>query len=442
MQLENKTTPDEKIVALSEALRDARQAGDTAKMLATLTELGQAYLAEGDAPKALTQFDEGLKLAQEQNDLDAESQFLGLRGLALRDIGNFSRALNQFQKSNRIAKKINHPLLACDSYFQIARLLSEKGNTAKALSNLSKAMKIAANQEDQKRKMGIANLFADTFYQEQAFEKATKYYLFANEIAEELHNPKAACSFLTKAGNVYLVDEAYESAIEQYERALHLAARLEDARAEMHILGGLFRAHARHGEVGLALMYADRAIQAAQTIGHLEAELANLQTLVSYLMEKSKFEEALPYIERCFGLADQHNDHQLQQSMALLSGFCYYNLGQHDAALQTYNQAIELAVRFQDQLAEASALSRKSAILADMGDLDQALELAQLGLQKAEQEGDKSLIGELQALLAFTHQDLGNGEKAKTYTQDAIKTYQALGQDAQVELLEGWLEQI
>ncbi len=95
-----------------------------------------------------------------------------------------------------------------------------------------------------------------------------------------------------------------------------------------------------------------------------------------------------------------------------------------------------------DRLTEASALSRKSAILADMGNLDQALELAQLGLQKAEQEGDKSLIGELQALLAFTYQDFGDAEKAKAYTQAAIKTYQVLGEDDQVELLQGWLEQV
>ena len=166
---------------LSANLESVRQNNDPKELIPSLSKLGLAYLEAGDAPKALTQFDEGLKVAQEQENKEAEAQILGLAGLAIKQIGNYTLAIQKFRKSNRIARSIDHHILVCDSYIQIALLLSEKGEDTKAISQLSRAMTIASDNNDQARRMRIASLMADTFYVLIAFDKAVEYYVLANE---------------------------------------------------------------------------------------------------------------------------------------------------------------------------------------------------------------------------------------------------------------------
>jgi tetratricopeptide (TPR) repeat protein len=419
-----KASPEELITVYLIELESTRNLEEINLLLPVFSKLGQAYLEGGDAPKALTQFDEGLEVSKGCGDKKAEAQFLGLRGLALRQIGNFSQAMQQFNKSNRLASDIEEPLMECDSLVQIGMLLSDRGEITKSIAKLAQAFKIARIEKDSQRKMRIASILADNFLKENALDKAVEYFVMAYELAHELKNYSAECTFLTHIGNVFLLEGEYDSAIGQYERGLEIAGKLEDTNLEINILGGLFRANAQIGKTDIAIMYADKAIHSAASINHWEAESINLQTLVSFLVEKQYFKKAEIYIAKSFELSDEQQDPNLKQMMYITQGDIYYAKDEFDDSISKYDLAIESSVSHSNILPEILALTKKSSVLAEKGEIEQAIDIAIDGLAKAHKTENIELISDLQAMLAINYFDIGENDKAIQHCKDAINHFE------------------
>src|SRR3989304_4609129 len=101
------------------ALEFARREKNPAKMISALRGLGQTYLKDGDAPKALTQFEAAIKLAEETEDIENQARLWGFKGLARQESGNFQMARTAFNKSNQLARQLDHQVLICDSLIRI-----------------------------------------------------------------------------------------------------------------------------------------------------------------------------------------------------------------------------------------------------------------------------------------------------------------------------------
>ena len=106
---------EEKIRNTEQALSKAREQENDGQILSNLRKLGQLHLDNGDAPQALTQYDEALKLGAKSEDKEAHAHILGFRGLALKLIGNFSLALQASRKSNALASELGHAQLTIAS---------------------------------------------------------------------------------------------------------------------------------------------------------------------------------------------------------------------------------------------------------------------------------------------------------------------------------------
>jgi tetratricopeptide (TPR) repeat protein len=226
---------DNHIQLLQEAVTRAGQQEDPALLCSALTNLGQAYLDIEEAPDALTQFNEALKIANKKmDDKEIRAKLFGFQGLALKMLGNYDMALQSFRKSNGIASNIRHDLLQCDSFLQIGSLQSDMGNQTEAQESYIRAMDIAGKVQDGNRKMRIAGAMADTYHQQRDFKKALEYYGLACDQALALRNRAAECSFLTKMGNVSLSAGEPKTAISQYERALEIASLIKNRGAEIN----------------------------------------------------------------------------------------------------------------------------------------------------------------------------------------------------------------
>ena len=100
--MSNKTveTALNEIEQLETAVAQARQTGNTTAILTALTQLGNSYLASGNIPKALTQFEEGLELAQAAEERELEGRMWGYRGICLMQLGNTHFAQIALYKSH------------------------------------------------------------------------------------------------------------------------------------------------------------------------------------------------------------------------------------------------------------------------------------------------------------------------------------------------------
>jgi len=427
---------DEQIQKTQNDLTIAREQENSGQILLNLRKLGQLFLDSGDAPQALTHYNEALKLVADTEDKEAHSQILGFRGVALKLIGNYSLALQSFRKSNAVAASINHAALTVDSYIQIAMIKAEMGETTEAISNLSRAMAVAQEKNDLARKMRIASLLGDNFYKIQAYDKAVDYSVLGTEIARELGNQAAEVSFLTKVANIFLLEGEIKSAIGQYERALKIASKIEDRNAEINILGGLFRAHALEGDVRLASVYGDQVIHLAHDSKHSEAEYSNITAFASFLAEKGKVEEAIPYLERGLQIANEQNNLDLLADMYVRLGLAYSQQRLSAPALENFNRALETTRTVSDNRTQARVLSYIAALLADDGDYQASIKTAQNALTLAQELELPELMAEQQILLAFNYRDLDQIANAAKCCAEALETYKSMGDQAMIERAE------
>ena len=235
---------DEKqIEQLETAVATVREKEDVIELINALTQLGQAQLAAGNVPKALTQFEEGLELAQSAGDKLLEGRLWGYRGICLMRLGNSHFAQIALYKSHNLAKELDNKPLLIDALIQMGTLQMDSGQSAKAISKLEQAMGLALSINDQPRTMHLAGKLGNLFLSLSSLEKAVEYFSLALQAANELDQQYAACSYKLSIGQAYLTNEQYDTARELFEEALALASELESPPAEMSALSSLMHTH-------------------------------------------------------------------------------------------------------------------------------------------------------------------------------------------------------
>jgi tetratricopeptide (TPR) repeat protein len=440
---ENNTLESDMLIQeLQDAVTNASQQDDPALKCNALMKLGQAYLERKEAPDALTQFEEALKIVKITKDKGIQSRLFGYRGLALKMLGNYEMALQSFRKSNGIAASLGHDLLMCDSYHQIGMLRYEMGNQTDALDDLARAFEIAARSHDSTRKMRVADSLADNFYTLKTFDKAREYYGLALEQARNLGNYAAEGSILTKLANTSLAAGEPKTAIEQYERALNIASATGNRVAEINILGGLFRANALANHVELAIVYGEKIIQLAREIDHFDAEITNIHALASFLIDQDEISKALSYLDEGFKLAEKNQSQEWMSAMLVASAMAYHKSGDLETALEKFKQASSIATGMKDKGSIARILGYMSIVESEWGQLSESIVYAERALAFARELNDSGLAGEQQMLLAFNYRDLGQLDRAVQCCQAAITSYEDIGAAEMVEKAETLLAEL
>ncbi|MEJ2598638.1 MAG: tetratricopeptide repeat protein [Anaerolineales bacterium] len=440
---ENKIPESDLLIQqLQVALTSANQQDDPAVKCSALMKLGQAYLDKKEAPDALTQFEEALRIVKKTKDKEMQARLFGYKGLALKMLGNYGMALQAFRKSNGIASNLGHDLLLCDSYYQIGILKSEMANQNGNLDDLTQAFEISTRLQDSARKMRIAAALADNFYAHKTFDKAHEYYGIAFEQARNLGNLEGECSFLTKLANVSLAAGELKTAIRQYERALDVASAIENRNAEINILGGLFRANALADHANLAIVYGEKTIQLAREIEHFDAEITNIHALASFLIDQDQISKALAYLDEGQKLADKNQRQEWSSALLVESATAYRKSGDLQAAVEPLKQALSLATGIGDKHAITKILGYLSVIEAERDLLSESTTYAERALEFAGELNDSGLTGENQMLLAFNYRDLGQVDRAIRYCQAAIASYKDNGDSGMVEKVETLLAEL
>ncbi len=431
------------IQQLQDTVARAGEQGNLELRCSALIKLGQAYLDKKEAPDALTQFNEALKIAlKRKEDKELHARLFGYQGLALKMLGNYDMALQAFRKSNGIASNLRHPLLLCDSYLQIGILQAEMGDQMEAIEKLSQAMEIAGKEQDGTRRMRIAGSLADSYHSIKNFDKALEYYGLACSQARNSRASAAECSFLTKMGNVSLAKGELKTAVLQYEQALEIASAIENRGAEINILGGLFRAHALASDAGLALLYGKKVIQLAGEINHFEAEITNIHALALFLIDQNRYAEAIVFLEQGSKLAEKNHSQEWSLSLKIAAGTALYRSGDHQAAFDTFSQALDQAKGPADKHSEVEILGYLAEIEADRGHLLESIKYAEHAVEMASALDESGLVGDQQMLLAFDYRDLNKMDQAMESCRAAIAAYKRFDDLEMIEKAETFLSEL
>lgn len=412
------------LAALESEVTKAREQNDSPALIQALIQLGQSYLQMGNTPKALTQFEEALELAQAGDDQALTARLWGYKGICLVKLGNSHFSQIALYKSYNMAKALDNKAIMIDALTQLGLLQLDGEQPTKAISKLEQAMGHAMAIGDQPRLMHLAGRLGNIFLGLSSVEKAVEYYSLAIQAAEKNSNQRAICSYKLGIGQAYFINKEYGLARELFEEALAIAGETDDPQAERSGLSGLMRVAMATDNVSMVTLYGQQIVRMTAEAGAQSEEIETINLLSVFLLQRQLFKKALPLLQRGLALADENSDWDWQLTMHERLGMVYYQLERLPDAQQHYQDALECALHLQDPRAASHLYGRISAVLAEQNQMQDALVAGKQALKLAQQQDDADLTGEQQILLAFTYAEMNDVAQALDYCQQGIATLQ------------------
>ncbi len=386
-------------------------------------ETANQQLRKGEAPQALTLIIETIDQAKKWNDQMNQARLLGLKGIALKQIGNPKQAVSSFKKSEKIARGIEHLPILIDALTQIGKIRVERGEADQAVPILEEAYRKAFESQDHRREMYLSGLQGDMYMVLEQHGKAMEFYAIGLEKAQQLQQLEAQCSYQIAIGKIYLLKEDFGPAEEHFKNALDLGTRLSHAGYEFQAFENLLKLSILSGNTQAVRQHGKEAVRLAKEIGDLAGEASSISDLVDFLLREEDYRLALTYLERGLTLAEQAHDQPWQLKMIADQGIAHYYLGELEAGEEKFNTALEKAIQLQMVNEEAVLKSQLSALKADQGDLKTALELGESALKAARKSSQKRIEADQYVLNALSLVDLKKPDRAVEALQSGVDIY-------------------
>ena len=300
----------EAIVYTSRALVAARHL-NTLVDTELLSARGHAYQILGDYRSALDDFEQALKIAQEQQNGQAEWR-------ALNDLGsfwtgrNYQRTGEFFRQAEELARKLNEPKLTAISLNNVGNWFFVSGQAVQALKYHRQALEFFESQQDEQ---GMA----------------------------QTHS-------LMGMANLHHGDQI--AAYEEYRHAIQLSRKLDDKHELIHaLIGGC---HANYDETDFippqspmeSQQMALEALELARQVGWASLEAFAEWDIALGLAQCGFFGDALAHANAMFRIATEIDDPQRIAGAYYALGLSYLLMLQADLAIQNLEAGLTVAKEF------------------------------------------------------------------------------------------------
>ncbi len=352
------------VVADSYALIDAREGQSAA-----LIDAGQVYIEAEQYQNAVTTLNRALEIALDLSDLDSETEISRLLGIANFNLGNYNEALQQLRRARNLQSFSEAYVDAAATNVIISDVYTNRGDKTLALDALDRAQ------------MNIESAISGGYSTEGANrivnDVLTRY--------RQLDNPNGEAQALALQGQLQRLNGEFETSIETYEVSLTLYEIVDDDAGAMGAHYGLGLTYAAMGRNADALAAVRTALEIAQEAGDVNNQVLYLMKIVELESEQANqtaagratFALGQVYVEsgdttravEVFNQAavlqrDAGDQEGLLATLTALSALQIEG-EQPDAALQTLENAVELALALDDNTAAFTLADQAVKLTAD-----------------------------------------------------------------------------
>jgi len=392
---------------------------------------GQVYERLGAFDQARADLEQGLQLAQSQNDSRAAWQCLIDLGFAW-SARDYARAGEYFERALDLARARNDPLLLAHSLNRVGNWYLNNENPERALTYHRDALRIFEAQGETRGLEETTDLLGMTYTLGGDLFQAKQNYLRSMELAQELADKTALISVLitltlhAPSAQFYTMVPAEADlnvSIEHVRRAIPLAREIGWRSGEANGLWVLCFALQAQGQYVQALKAGQDALTISNEIEHHQWQVASLCALGSLYLEILALEKARAFLEDAHSRARATNSlHWIRTSGGFLASTCVeqgdlvraesvLNAAlPPDAPAQTVGERLCYVARIQLALARrepARALTDLQAMLAQTPNLESNTVIPQLWLLRGRahmQQGAWSQAQtDLEAALSSAH---------------------------------------
>lgn len=282
---------DSAIYWAERSLQLSRSLNDSLLIISSLQALGDNHSIMLQNRKALSYFDEALKLTENAGFKRYRANLLIGIGNVYAELAENARALKSYTEASKVSKSTRQTDIESASYNDIATIMNSQGDYREAIRYMNKALAIDTTAG---RKADYAHhlLNIGTFYKNLGATKmdsALAYYTLSEEIFNKTGDSVMLIKVIYNRANMYLSQKKYQLAFGELNHVLTFSRQHSIPEGQVFAFHALSRYYRNTGNGQAALGCADSAIRLAKRnhiVTHLpdfyDARLQSLEMLGQY----------------------------------------------------------------------------------------------------------------------------------------------------------------
>lgn len=199
-------------------------------------------------------------------------------------------------------------------------------------------------------KTGKANMLSNigaVYSNQTEDDKALEYYYRALRTAEQLNDKLRLATLYINIGNVYYHNPVnHNKALEYFKKSLPLCEELEDNNTLGSACANIGEIYLDRNQFDSALFYFKKS---KTSLDNSEDAAYALNNLGRFYTKRGKYDEAIQYHKNAFDTAQKGSATLYMAQSKLYMGDAYYQKGEYENAINTYNEAVGLSLQISNK---------------------------------------------------------------------------------------------
>ncbi|MEO1031245.1 MAG: tetratricopeptide repeat protein [Bacteroidota bacterium] len=250
-----------------------------------------------------------------------------------------------------------------------------QGNYAEAISLYRSAVEIKREIEDT---LGVARgLFnlGSNLIKFGDFDSGLEYLLESKDLRTQLKDTSGVSTALNSIGVLYKRQNDYDNALLYFEDALKMSELQKNHKVSVRILSSIGSVYEAKRDYEKALQYYEKGLAYSETEGFKFGLALTLLNSGNVLLEMNAFKKAKERLLRGYEIAKEINRNYFVTSALHKLGWCYYNEGDINKAVDYTKQAITSAKASNDLAVLRDAYEKLALIYESQRRHKEALDL-------------------------------------------------------------------
>ncbi len=314
--------------------------------------LGRQERAANENSRAIDHFNRALSSSREAGLPSFYLKSLRQKGLACWSVGSYEDYFECNQRGLDVARQIHHRKEEARFLNNLGIFLSSRGDHYKALEYFEEGRDIAEAEKDKSTWAECLNNMATVHMNLGNYHRAERLYVGAYSIDRSLDDAGAVIMDLNNLGNINLKigqmtgrSENLAIALDYFKESLSMAGIEDQPATKVQVMNNIGALHHLMGQNDMAGRFFEEGMNAARSIGYLEAENTFLLNMGLAAFQDKRFPAARTILESTVRSASATSDLDILWEAHYGLGLCHEGLGDEHAALRAYRHSISALER-------------------------------------------------------------------------------------------------
>jgi signal transduction histidine kinase len=280
---------------------------------------------------------------------------------------------------------------------------------------LNETILLCREEKYRKGEVDATRILGNAYETKRLFNDALITYDKAYALAKNADYPSAEARILNNQGSVHLYMGSYPNALEKFYASLKIAENIQDKETLGIVLNNMANLFYFQNKMKDAESYYIKTLALTKEINDSVGLVYAYNNLGELYLKTRDYKKASEHLLLAAGMARQSGILEIELASGTALGQLYGELDSIELAGKYYEAVIQKANEFNDPLNHAKGLLGLAALKHKLGMENEALNLANLGIEYAVKIGQNQLCRDGHELLASIYEKMGNGMEALSH---------------------------